>query len=135
MLCSWLLLGALTGASAEPTSTALAIGADIQAWRTLGDSPSQEQLQSFLETHHNSPLAELAVKRLEDQGVGLEVQGIRKILDSLIAHEARLTQSPISVIAAPLQIKPLDPDESPSLRRRAEASSEVASADVASSED
>ena len=128
MFCSWLLLSALTGASAEPTSPALATGADIQAWRTLGDSPSREQLQSFLETHHNSPLAELAVKRLEDQGVSLEVQVIREILESLIAHEIRLTQSPVSVIAAPLQVRPLAPGETPSLKRPAVASADVASA-------
>ena len=127
MFCFWLLLSALTGASAEPTSSALATGADIQAWRILGDSPSKEQLLSFLETHHNSPLAELAVKRLEEQGVGLEVQGVQEILESLIAHEARLTQSPISVVPAPLHVKPLASDEPPSLRRPAVASAEEAS--------
>lgn len=125
MLATWLLLGVLTSAASEPTSApGLATGADIQAWRDLGDSPTLEQLQSFLESHQASPLAELAVRRLEKEGVSLPVQGIGDILDSLLAHEARLSQSPVVVVAAPLEVTPLHPEEIPRLQRPAVASVE-----------
>ena len=122
MHLSWLLLGALTGTASEPTSPMLASGADIQEWRQLGDSPNPEQLQDFLKRHQASPLAELAVRRLEEQGVAIQMQGAHTILESLLAHDARLAQGPVAVAPTPLKVQPLSPDETPTLKRPALAS-------------
>ena len=124
MHLSWLLLGALTGTASEPTSTMLASGADIQDWRQLGDSPTPKQLQDFLKIHHVSPLAELAVRRLEEQGIAIDVQNAHSILDSLLAHEARLAQIPVAVTPAPLKVLPLSSKDVLTLERPALASAE-----------
>ncbi|MEC7242456.1 MAG: hypothetical protein VXW32_14570 [Myxococcota bacterium] len=121
---TWLLLGTLTGTASEPAITALASGTDIEAWRELGSSPTPELLQDFLRTYSSSPLAELAVRRLEEQGVAMQVQDVQNILASLIAHEARLNQDPVAVTPTRLVVQPLSREELPTFKRPALASAD-----------
>ena len=121
---TWLLLGTLKGTASEPAFTALASGTDIQAWRELGSSPNPELLQDFLRIYSASPLAELAVRRLEEQGVVMQVRNLQNILASLLAHEARLAQDPVAVIPTRLVVHPLSREELPTFKRPVLASAD-----------
>ena len=118
-----LLLTVLSAQAQEPAGL-LSSGADLQAWRALGNTPSTAELQDFLETHHASPLAELAVRRLDEKGIAIPTQNIGPILSSLLAHDARLASRPITVAVAPLTVIPLSSEELPALNRPALASAE-----------
>ena len=110
MPCTWLVLGMLGSVSAETPPAALTAGEDIQAWRALQGSQNPEKLQQFLATYQNSPLAELAVRALEDLGTPLSTDHTREILDSLLANEASLSQLPVGAVAAELVVQPLRPE-------------------------
>mgnify|MGYP001254611996 CR=1 FL=1 len=71
---------------------------------------ANEKLQQFLATYQSSPLAELAVRALEDLGTPLSTDHTREILDSLLANEASLSQIPVGAVAAELVVQPLRPE-------------------------
>jgi len=99
----FLLTIALSTANATPP--AVTSGSDIQAWRTLGTEASVSELQDFLKTHQQSPLAELAVRRLEALGASIPTEHTTHILESVITHDARLARTPVSVAVATVKME------------------------------
>jgi len=106
-----LLVMTLCLAQAEPTD--LSSGADLQAWRNIGAEPSQEQLHAFLQTYRDSPLAELAVRRLEAKGASIPTEKLEGVIESVLNHDARLAAGPVSVAIAPVSMKPTDSSDRP----------------------
>ena len=123
-MLTWLLLTTLNANDAEPAPVGISSGADLHAWRALGVDPSPADLLFFLDTHQASPLAELALRQLEEHDLSLPTQNIEPILESLIAHDARLASTPLTVAIAPITVSPLSPDELPALNRPSVASAE-----------
>jgi hypothetical protein len=105
-----LLITALLAQSAPEN---LSSGADLQAWRTLGPEASTEALNTFLSTYSQSPLAELAVRRLEAQGASLPTAKLADVLESVLNHDAQLAQVPASVAIATVTMTPLSPSDRP----------------------
>jgi hypothetical protein len=106
-----LLAMTLSLAQAEPGD--LSSGADLQAWRSMGAEASEAQVRHFLQTYSHSPLAELAVRRLEASGASIPMARLERVLESVLNHDARLAAGPVSVAIAPVAMKPLDPAERP----------------------
>lgn len=91
----------------------LSSGADLQAWRSLGPEASTKALNAFLSTYRHSPLAELAVRRIETQGASLPTVDLADVLESVLNHDAQLAQIPASVAIATVIMTPLSPRERP----------------------
>ena len=80
----------------------------------MGTNPSDLELERFLRNHTASPLAELALARLESKGKQIATADIESVIESLLNHEARLTQGPQSTAIATIQVPPLRPANLPS---------------------
>ena len=99
-----LFLLAIALNSAEATPPEVTSGTDIQSWRALGTEATVTELQAFLTLHQQSPLAELAVRRLEAMGASIPTEHTTHILESVINHDARLARTPISVAVATVKM-------------------------------
>ena len=79
----------------------------------MGNNPSVLELESFLRDHTASPLAELALRRLESKGKQIATADIESVIESLLNHEARLTQGPQSTAIATIEVPALSPASLP----------------------
>ena len=100
-----LFLLAIALNTADATPPEVTSGTDIQAWRALGKDAAVNELQDFLKQYHQSPLAELAVRRLETMGVSIPTEHTTSILESVITHETRLARTPVSVAVATVKME------------------------------
>ena len=80
----------------------------------MGNTPSVLELESFLRDHTASPLAELALRRLESEGKQIATADIEAVIESLLNHEARLSQGPQSTAIATIEVPPLSQENLPS---------------------
>jgi hypothetical protein len=103
-----LLIAAFLAQSAPET---LSSGADLQAWRSIGPEASEKALTAFLSTYSYSPLAELAVRRLESQGASLPTADLANVLQSVLNHDVQLAQIPAKVSVATVTMTRLAPSE------------------------
>ena len=79
----------------EPT---IISGADLAAWRDMGHDATTVELVGFVETYADSPLAELAYRRL---GTPTEFAP-ENIGRAITVHNAQLTRTATSIAIAPL---------------------------------
>jgi hypothetical protein len=98
---------------ADPSLSDLPAGEDLVAWRSMRANPSAPELERFLRHHTASPLAELALRRLEHKGLLIATKDIEAVIESLLNHEARLTQAPQTTAIATIEVPPLRPEELP----------------------
>jgi hypothetical protein len=110
---------------AQSTPTDLSSGSDLQAWRSLGPEASIAEISQFLNEFGESPLAELAVRRLEAKGGSLPTSQFYDVLQSVLNHDAQLVQLYTSVAITPVTMVPLTPAEIP---RTSSANTSVADA-------
>jgi hypothetical protein len=103
-----LLIASFLAQSAPET---LSSGADLQAWRSMGPEASEKALTAFLSTYSQSPLAELAVRRLEAKGASLPTADLADVLESIINHDAQLAQTPTKVSVATVTMTRIAPGE------------------------
>jgi hypothetical protein len=103
-----LLIASFLAQSAPET---LSSGADLQTWHAMGPEASEQALTDFLSAHSLSPLAELAVRRLEAQGASLPTAELADVLQSVINHDAQLAQTPTKVSVATITMKRMAPSE------------------------
>ena len=79
----------------EPT---IISGADLAAWRDMGHDATTVELVGFVETYADSPLAELAYRRL---GTPTEFAP-ENIGRAITVHNAQLARTATSIVIAPL---------------------------------
>ena len=88
----------------EPT---IISGADLAAWRDMGHDATAVELVEFVETFADSPLAELAYRRL---GTPTEFAP-ENIGRAITVHNAQLTRTATSIAIAPLSPELSSPGE------------------------
>jgi hypothetical protein len=83
-------------------------GADLAAWRDMGHDATTVELESFIGDHADSPLAELAYRRL---GTPSDT-ATANIERAITVHNAHLTREATSIAIATLSPELSDTDES-----------------------
>jgi hypothetical protein len=98
---------------AQSAPADLSSGADLKAWRSLGPEASVAEINQFLNEFGQSPLAELAVRRLDAKGSSLPTAKFYDILQSVLNHDAQLVQLSTSVAITPVKMAPLSAADTP----------------------
>ena len=98
---------------AQSAPADLSSGADLKAWRDLGPEASVAEINQFLNEFGESPLAELAVRRLDAKGSSLPTAQFYDVLQSVLNHDAQLVQLSTSVAITSVKMVPLSPGDTP----------------------
>ena len=114
-----LMLSLLVGSTLAGPADPIAAGEDLVAWRALQDETDPVAWRGFVLEYPDSPLAELAWRRLAEVGHAPDASanpGLRRIATSYEHHEADLARTPEGIAVAPLRLEPTAEEAAPEVR-------------------
>jgi hypothetical protein len=103
-----LMLQLLIGGTLTGSPGPVALGQDLVAWRALQEQTEPTAWRAFLMEYPNSPLAELAWRRLVEVGHAPDPTAnptLARIAASYVQHEAELARSPEGFAVATLRLQ------------------------------
>ncbi len=111
-----LLLLVLVGSTLAGPTDPIATGEDLVAWRALQEETDPVAWRRFLLEYPNSPLAEMAWRRLAEVGHAPDASanpGLSRIATSYEQHEADLARTPEGIAVATLRLAPVVEEPEP----------------------